>query len=105
MKKSDLAKFRKTLATLRVLCPTDYPVRVRRVPMGEGFHGDVCISTRGKKAYKVRINSENCITCQIETLVHEWAHCMTWCVTHERHDDHGSHFGIAYAEAYQAAYD
>ncbi len=102
---SDRALFRKAIANLRVLCPTDRPVSVRRVQMSPDIKGDASISVRGQRRYNIRINTQYCIDIQIETLVHEWAHCMTWYVTHERQLDHGPHFGIAYAEAYRATYE
>lgn len=102
---SDRALFRKAIATLRVLCPTDRPVSVHRMDMPDGAYGEASISVRGKRRYKIRVNTKYCIDMQIETLIHEWAHCMTWYVTHVRHADHGPHFGIAYAEAYNAIHE
>ena len=95
---------KQTLETLRVLCPTQYPVRVRRTKLPDGIFGDADYISKGKRHFKIRLCSKLTPEFLVWVLVHEWAHCMTWDLTHSRHDDHGAYFGIAYSEAYQAIY-
>jgi hypothetical protein len=103
--RSNTRLLRDACETLRVLCPTDKPVVVVRAKMPDGDFGDCALGKhKGRKVYKIRLNSALPWDFQQWVLIHEWAHAMTWPVTHSRHDDHGSHFGIAYAEAYQAIY-
>lgn len=89
---------------LRVMCPTQYPVAVRRAKMSSDDYGDAELITKGRRHFKIRLNTKLSIDILIWVLIHEWAHCMTWEVTHRRHDDHGAFFGIAYSEAYNAIY-
>jgi len=37
----------------------------------------------------------------IETLVHEWAHCIAWKADHAELQDHGPSWGVAYAACYR----
>lgn len=98
--------FKHALETLRVLCPAAHPVDVRRVQMADCDFGyaDLVLSGESPK-FRVRINRTLQQDFQIWVLIHEWAHCMTWDLSHSRHDDHGAHFGVAYSEAYQAIYN
>ena len=102
--RGSIKKLREAVDTLRVLCPTPYPVEVRRVKMSVEDFGDSEFIKRGRRYFKIRLNSTLPIEFQLWVLVHEWAHCMTWEISHRRHDDHGPFFGIAYAEAYNAIY-
>jgi hypothetical protein len=95
---------KQALETLRVLCPTPHPVDVRRVRMADNDFGYADLVTGDKPKFKVRINRALQLDFQIWVLIHEWAHCMTWDLSHSRHDDHGAHFGVAYSEAYNAIY-
>lgn len=92
------------IEALRVLCPTEHPVEVRRVKMSPDDFGYAEFVSKGRKHFKVRINSTLPADFQLWVLIHEWAHCMTWNICHRRHDDHGAHFGVAYSEAYNAIY-
>lgn len=95
---------RASIEELRVLCPTQYPVVVRRAQLAKEDFGEAQFITKGRRHFKIRLNSRLSIDFLIWVLIHEWAHCMTWEVTHKRHDDHGAFFGIAYSEAYKAVY-
>ena len=96
-------KLREAVDTLRVLCPTQHPVQVRRCQMAPDY-GDVELTKKGRRCFKIRLSAQLPIDFQVWVLVHEWAHCMTWTISHHQHDDHGAFFGIAYAEAYKAIY-
>lgn len=37
----------------------------------------------------------------IETLAHEWAHCIAWKADHSELCDHGPAWGLAYATCYR----
>lgn len=102
--KSNVLALRQAVEILRVICPTQYPVSVRRSKLTKDIHGDAEFIIKGGKRFKIRIKSDVALDFQIWVLIHEWAHCMTWDITHLRHDDHGAHFGVAYSEAYRAIY-
>lgn len=95
---------REAIDILRVMCPTQYLVTVRRTKMSHDDYGDAELIKKGRRHFKIRLNAQLPIDFLVWVLVHEWAHCMTWEVTHRRHDDHGAFFGIAYSEAYNAIY-
>ena len=48
--------------------------------------------------YKVRINNEYTKDEMVETLIHEWAHLLSWG---KDEDDHGDNWGIALALLYR----
>ena len=104
--KGTTSTLREAIDILRVMCPTQYPVAVRRTRMAKETDdfADVELVMKGRRHFKIRLNAKLPVHFLIWVLVHEWAHCMTWEVTHRRHDDHGAHFGIAYSEAYRAIY-
>lgn len=104
-RKSQAATLKAAADSLRVLCPTHYPVKVRRVDMAPAAFGDAELLGSGNaKHFLIRINKNKDVDFQIWVLVHEWAHCMAWLAYHDRHVDHCPHFGIAYSEAYLAVY-
>lgn len=99
--------FAEALAALRVLCPTNHPVVVRRttLPADTSF-GDAQLTGKGaKRHYFVRINKDMDPDLQIMILTHEWAHCMIWPIHHDRHPMHGPLLGVAWSEAYRAVYE
>lgn len=97
---------KKALANLKVMCPTKYPVYVRRTKLPDPVFGDAEFTkVKGKPAFKIRLCSTLPFQFQMWVLIHEWAHCMTWDITHDKHGDHGAHFGVAYSEAYKAIYE
>lgn len=93
--------FRRTVEDLLAICPVKYPVSVRRCKMANDDFGDADFR-KGK--YHIRINRDLDPDFQIWVLVHEYAHCLSWNVIHDRTSEHGPYFGVAYAEAYNAAF-
>lgn len=52
-----------------------------------------------KKYFKIRINKCYKLEIQIDTLMHEWAHCLAnW---HALEDPHSKEWGIWYAKIYR----
>lgn len=45
------------------------------------------------------INDGPCWCCKIDSLIHEWAHAITWFGS-ERDQEHPAEWGIAYAKIY-----
>lgn len=101
--------WRKTLLALREDCPVPNVVvrRVRRLP--DGIFGDSAWDGRRRRfvirvawEYRSRITRRWRASTPEEmndTLVHEWAHCMSW---NTWQGDHESAWGAAYAHAYEA---
>src|SRR4051812_28886003 len=84
---------------LKVLCPVAHPVKLLvtdKVP--SEYWGDADLQA-GR--FEIRIHPSHTLSSQLETLVHEWAHCRTWLVVEE---EHGPFWGLAYAEGYRAVF-
>jgi predicted SprT family Zn-dependent metalloprotease len=96
-------EFNKVLATLRALVPPAHPVEVRRVKMADDW-GYCILVAKPKKKFKIRVNKANGNEFSIWVLMHEWAHALAWTMEHQRVDDHGPEFGIAYARVWKAYY-
>jgi hypothetical protein len=92
-------KFRLILRMLRKDFPTDLPVRVRRVDkdmIGPDAPYGLCYMANEYKPkagryYVILISKRYPWNQQFETLIHEWAHCLTWhMVNNEK--SHGDTF-------------
>lgn len=77
--------------------PQKYPVSVRRVKMSNEYDGD-CQLKKGK--FLIRINKSLSEHVAIDTILHEYAHCIAWkkCTV----DCHCSEWGKAYSRLYRA---
>lgn len=98
------------LRVLRRELPCAFPVQVRRVTL-KNHEGWAKLDGYGtKKKFIVRIAKSNCIQCEVDTLVHEWAHCRAHSYRHDNVKDedelemfHDGSWGLAYAECYRVA--
>lgn len=96
------AKWRRWLKTLRETHPCEFPVRVRRQYLkGENVLGDCLLIDGNKhgKYFRIRICSTLSLQHAWTTLLHEWAHAMTWDQSH--HEDHGDAWGQTFAELWR----
>lgn len=85
---------RKIVRMLRKDFPTNAPIRVERPAWFKlGYHGD---TNKGTKGYLIRLNRYEPCAMQIDTLLHEWAHALTW----SRKDE--PHHSMRWAERYAA---
>lgn len=80
---------------LRRNFPVQCTVSVRSIPMKK-LHG----FTEYEKRFYVKINRKQSYKLRIDTLIHEWAHCLTWFGA-ETDEDHSSEWGLAYARIYR----
>lgn len=95
--------YRETLAMLRVNLPCAYPVSVRRMrKMPEDIEGDATFSRKGKWRFAIRISAKLTWSAAIDTLLHEWAHALSWTASHQKFKDHGPEWGLAMSRCYQA---
>ncbi len=90
-------KWLRTIAWLRRNFPAPYNVSVESREIKEHgyteFHGGlfICIKINRRKSYNLKI----------DTLLHEWAHCLTWLGAESEIEDHSAEWGIAYAKLYR----
>lgn len=89
--------YKKLVKFLKDNFPQDYPVSVRRVVMSQEYDGDCQLKN---KHYLIRINKCLKEHVAIDTLLHEYAHCVSWnkCTS----DHHCSEWGKAYSKLYRA---
>ena len=96
------------LAWLRREHPPGYPVTARRVP---GLLVDcsswpvsgLCEFPIGKgRRFRISICSRQSWALQTDSLLHEWAHALTWFGADARqHEDHGPEWGLTYGQLYR----
>lgn len=55
-----------------------------------------------KKSFLIRIQVGLDKLTTRESLIHEWAHCVSWSAGPKGKDDHDAHWGIAFAACYRA---
>lgn len=94
-------KWRKLIAWLRRNFPPEHTVTVKSVPMTD-CHGwtdfpDGC----GPRSFDVRINRNKCFALRVDTIIHEWAHVLTWFGAETYNEDHSAEWGVQYAKIYR----
>ena len=87
------SKWRRTLAWLRREFPTAKKVRVRQLDIKDQGTCDY-INHR----FEIEVKKQ-CYRLRIDTLLHEWAHALTWFGNDG--DAHGSEWGLMYAQLYR----
>ena len=102
-------QFRLLLRMLRKDFPPDYPVQVRRVTLPttgpkacQGMCG-VANSDKPKaeRYFTIWLRKSDPWATQRDTLIHEWAHALTWFQLGEG-KDHGDVFARKYGVLYRA---
>ena len=96
MKLTIAKKWRSTIAWLHRNFPADSPISIKSVSMKE--HGYTQPETG---YYQIKVNKKKSFSLRIDTLLHEWAHCLTWLGAETDIEDHGAEWGIAYARLYR----
>lgn len=100
-------KFRLLLYRLRRDFSPDFPVKVRRVEKDllgpDSPHGMVYMVHEGKPGayYKILINKKYPWTSQFDTIMHEWAHTLTWYLVGNG-KDHCDIFHRTFGNLYRA---
>ncbi len=100
-------KWERTKRWLRRRFTPPGPVRIRLVC---GLH-NCAVTCESENAYRHRLDSfpeyfhvqvrkEQSHTSKIDSLLHEWAHVLTWCGLDD--DPHGEEWGLAHSRIYRA---
>lgn len=95
-------KWRKILYWLRKNFPTKLPVRTRRVKHlknKEDARG-LCWLEENDEFFIIHIDKSMTLESQIDVLIHEWAHTLTWFGSDT--DDHGDEWALAQGRIYRA---
>ena len=115
LKRPDFQHFQEVVAGLRKLCPTAFPVVVRTALVPEGLDG---LAKRRRNRFVIHLDKHLNEHAAVNTLIHEWAHCMSWNLKLDKAADefaagrltpqeferasHDASFGVAYSEAWSA---
>lgn len=59
------------------------------------------MDSKGKRYFLITLNPGFDEHSTRDTLIHEWAHALSWHYGGPKEDDHGAHFGVAYARCYR----
>lgn len=95
-------KFRRVLRWLRKEHPPHLPVRLRQVdrPDMAKCDGHTWLD-KDAGVFRIEINRRRWYGTRLDTLIHEWAHALTWFGAETEIEDHGAEWGIAYARLYR----
>lgn len=88
-------KWRKTLYWLRRNFPIEHGVKVRRTicpKFGETFEYS------NSRTLWIYIDNKTDFDVQMDTLLHEWAHCVIWDIPSIY--EHSPEWGVTYAKIY-----
>ena len=85
------------IAWLRRNFPTQVFVRIRSVHNLK-YQGEVLLVN---KIFQLEINRKLSFDLRVDTLIHEWAHALTWFGAETHLDDHSAEWGITYARIYR----
>ena len=96
-------KWLRTIAWLRRNFPAQVTVHVQSKLLKKDQGETEYISDGSHKDgewFNIKINRKQSFLSRIDTLIHEWAHCLTWFGA-ETYEDHSSEWGIALAKIYR----
>jgi len=95
-------KFDKVLRKLREEIPLDPPLKVVTVPQNKikGLCGYVLIEEE-PISFKIVISKELSRVAAIDTLIHEYAHCLDFLVNGDCRKHHRNSWGVCYARCYR----
>lgn len=99
-----LDRFHARIRELRARVPARYPVHVRRMATTEGAVADCTLVHRPRKHFLIRISPTACQQCLTDSLVHEWAHALSWSDSHPCLTDHDEVYGVAWSRVYRALF-
>ena len=102
-----------TLTALRKHCPPPLPVVVKLCRLPDDLDGQ---TIRNPREFIIRLARQLDENRLVNVLLHEWAHCLSWSLKHDRiYDDyeagktswteyeagcHDGAFGVAFAQAH-----
>ncbi len=90
-------KWLRTIAWLRRNFPARAKVYVRSVRNYE-YQGEALFRDN---LFTIWIRGEQSLNLRMDTLIHEWAHVLTWFGAETHQEDHSAEWGIAYAKIYR----
>ncbi len=78
-----------------------FPITVRSGTV-KGLFGDALLRYEGDApfGFLIRISKKKSFDARVDTLMHEWAHCLTW-LGDGQNEAHSSEWGISHARIYR----
>jgi len=92
-------RWTRILAWLKKEFPPNYPVTVRSIKMKDQGGTELV-----RKKFLITVRCDTCWQVRFDSLLHEWAHALTWEGAETFIDDHSAEWGIAYARVYREFY-
>lgn len=96
-----LTKEQKWLWTIRWLrrnFPPTLPTYVKSAQMEDC--GDTIFSEDAED-FRIRVRSNHSLNLKVDTLLHEWAHVLTWFGAEFETEEHSAEWGVMYAKLYR----
>ena len=94
-------KWRKLLDWLKRNFPAEDCIHIRSVSLSAGSarcHGWIQAEIG---YFQINVSRNQCFALRVETLIHEWAHALTWFGAETHQEDHSAEWGIQYAKIYR----
>lgn len=106
MTKKALRKYYRFVKFLRKNFPLylrerKYGTDIRRVNMKDSENAGECTCEGRRRKFVIRIDKSLSIESTYDTLIHEYAHAMTWDEFESLDSEHFDNWGIAYAKVYR----
>ncbi|KKM88020.1 hypothetical protein LCGC14_1263120 [marine sediment metagenome] len=98
MKLTKEQKWLRTIRWLRRNFPSNLPTRIRSERMKDC--GDTTYFEKMEN-FRICIRKSQSLDSKLDTLLHEYAHYLTWFGAESEIKDHGSEWGITYAKIYR----
>ena len=92
-------EFKELTDRIRSVLPTNFPVVFRRVKISHC--GECTLEGKKKKYFLIKLNKDLEYQAMRETILHEYAHALSWSELHPHTNNHDAHFGIEYSRVYQ----
>jgi hypothetical protein len=96
--------WRDALEDLRTECPVQLPVKVSRRALPTTLHGKCTLiePPGGQPYFSIVVEKTLHIDWQLEILMHEWAHALSWFAPPQSNTDHPDEWGLCFARCYRA---
>ena len=98
-------QFRRHVAKLRAAVPACAPVSVRRESPSHGRLAECALDGSGRnRRFVIRIRPEARFNEALDSLIHEWAHALSWTDGHPSLTDHDEMWGVAFSRCYRVIF-
>jgi len=95
-------RWRRVVGWLRKVHPPHLPITVHQVEPEtiDKKYGHTWLDDDAGYL-RIEINKRKWFGQKLDTVLHEWAHALTWFGAETNYEDHSAEWGIAYAKVYR----